>query len=103
MKKTTKNLIGNLIGLVITGVFYFLIVMPIIDENIRLPYNGKMFGALLVWVITIPLLSFLIPGIIALVAYTNKKTFWRYFYYTGWIIYILILIFYSYALGHHSM
>ena len=97
MKKSTKNLIG----LVLTGVLYSLIIMPIIiGENVRLPFNGNMFGAMLVLVIGFPLLSFLIPGIIALNVYVNNKTFWRYFYSTGWMIYILILILYSYVLGN---
>lgn len=62
MKKSTKKLIGNLIGLVITGVLYALIVMPILmGEHIRLPNNGKMFGVLSLWVIAFPILSFLIP------------------------------------------
>lgn len=104
MKKSTKKLVCNLIGLIITGVLYVLIVMPILmGEHIRLPNNGKMFGVMLLWVIAFPLLSFLIPGIIALLEYTKSKTFWRYFYYAGWIIYILVLIFFSFALGNHSM
>jgi hypothetical protein len=96
MKKSTKNLIG----LIITGFLYYSIVLPLImGENIRLPINGEMFGAMLVWVIGFPLLSFLIPGIIALVVYMIKKTFWSNFYYTGWAIFILILVFN--ALGTH--
>lgn len=96
-----KTLTKNLIGLILTGVLHYLLVMPIIiSENIRLPSDGKMFGAMLVQVIGFPFISFLIPGIIAWVVYTNNKTFWRYFYSTGWIIYILILIIYSYVLGH---
>ena len=88
MKKFTKNIIG----LVLIGVLHYLIVLPIITgENIRLPFNGRMFGTMLIWVMGFPLLSFLIPGIIALVVYRNNKIFWRYFYYTGWIIYIFIL------------
>lgn len=97
MKKHTKNLIG----LVLTAVFYVLIVMPIIiGENIRLPVNAKMFGAMLILVIGFPLVSFIIPGIIALNVYFGKKPFWKYFYVTGWIIFILILILYSFVLGN---
>ena len=102
MKKTTKKLIGNLIGLVITGVLYVFIAMPILMGE-RLPNNGKIFGVVSLWVITFLFLSFIIPGIIALLEYTKSKTFWRYFYYAGWIIYILILIFFSFALANHSM
>jgi len=94
-----KKAIINLIGLIFTGVFHYLIVMPIIKgENIRLPFNGHMFEEMLIWVIGFPLLSFLIPGIIALNEYVGKKTFWRYFYYTGWIIYFLILILLSFII-----
>ena len=100
MKKSTKNLIG----LVLTAVFYVLIVMPILmGEPIRLPLNGNMFSVMLLWVIVFPLLSFIIPGLIALIEYTKNKIFWRYFYYTGWTIYIFILILFSIALDNHSM
>jgi len=100
MKKSTKNLIG----LALIGVFYVLIVMPMLmNEPIRLPSNGKMFGAMMLWVFAFPTLSFLIPGIIALIDYTKEKALWRYFYHAGWVIYILLLVLFSAALGNHSM
>ena len=99
MKKSTKNVIG----LVLIGTIYVLIIMPILmGEQIRLP-NINRFAVMLLWITMFLLSSFLIPGIIALIEYTNKKTFWRYFYYTGWTIYISILILFSIILSNHSM
>ncbi|HEY5591505.1 MAG TPA: hypothetical protein VIK55_10850 [Paludibacter sp.] len=96
MKKATKNLIG----LFFTGVFYFSIIGPIIiGETIRFPYSWSMFGVLMMCVIGFPLVSFIIPGIIAFNEYVEKKPFWKYFYYSGWIIYSLILIVYSFVLN----
>src|SRR5690606_9775896 len=100
MKKSTKNLIG----LALAGLFYVLVLMPILmSEPIRLPSDGNMLGVTLLWVLAFPTLSFLIPGMIALIEYTKNRTFWRYFYHTGWVIYIFLLVLFSVALGNHSM
>jgi len=96
MKKATINLIG----LFLTGVLYFLIIGPIITgQTIIFPTSWSMFGVILLFVIGSPLVSFIIPGIIAINEYVEKKPFWKYFYSTGWIIYILILIVYSIVLN----
>ena len=95
-----KKAIKNLSGLAITGALYFLIISPIITgETIRFPYSWSMFGVMLLLIIGIPLISFIIPGIIALNEYVEKKPFWKYFYYTGWIIYIIVLIVFSFVLN----
>jgi len=97
MNKITKNIIG----LVLTGLLHCIVVIPILTgASIKLPSDVKMLGAMLIQVIALPLISFLIPGIIAFNLYTENKTFWKYFYSTGWIIYILVLIIYSFVLGN---
>jgi len=92
MNKSLKNIVG----LILIGFIYSTIAMPLIlGETIRFSLNGAM----LLNVIGLPLISFVIPGIIALNIYANKKVFWGHFYNTGWIIYILILIGYSFVLS----
>jgi len=95
MKKATINFIG----LVLIGFLYYLFLMPVIlGEANRFPLNWAMFGLMVVHAIALPLISFIIPGIIAINVYVDKKIFWKNFYYTGWIIYILILIIYSFVI-----
>ena len=95
MKKATINLIG----MVLIGFLYYLFLMPIIlGEANRFPLNWAMFGLMLVHAIAFPLISFIIPGIIAINVYADKKIFWKNFYYTGWIIYTLVLIIYSFVI-----
>lgn len=86
----------NVIGLILIGIVHYLILMPlIIGEAISFSFNGAM----LLNIIGLPLISFVIPGIIALITYTKKQLFWKNFYQSVWIIYILILIVYSFVLS----
>ena len=104
MKKSTKKLLGNLFGLLLTAGIYVLFVMPfLMGEHPGLPYTGKMLGAKMLWIIAFLFSSFLIPGIIGLFEYVKNKSFWRYFYSTGWIIFIIVLIVFSTILSNHSM